>query len=125
MKIIRFPGVVNNEYKNTIPASLYAGITMVTMILTSYYRDWIPGPMRILLIAAVCVHAVHILVFLWRNVFHGVNLDTFVPSWFVTFNGIMVSTVAGAAVLPPIMAKAVLCWGLFIYTCLLYTSRCV
>ena len=89
---------------------------MVTMILTSYYRDWIPGPMRILLIAAVCVHAVHILVFLWRNVFHGVNLDTFVPSWFVTFNGIMVSTVAGAAVLPPIMAKAVLCWGLFIYT---------
>ena len=98
VKIIRFPGVVNNEYKNTIPASLYAGITMVTMILTSYYRDWIPGPMRILLIAAVCVHAVHILVFLWRNVFHGVNLDTFVPSWFVTFNGIMVSTVAGAAV---------------------------
>lgn len=87
--------MVNNEYKNTIPASLYAGITMVTMILTSYYRDWIPGPMRILLIAAVCVHAVHILVFLWRNVFHGVNLDTFVPSWFVTFNGIMVSTVAG------------------------------
>lgn len=24
VKIIRFPGVVNNEYKNTIPASLYA-----------------------------------------------------------------------------------------------------
>ena len=45
-----------------------------------------------------------------------VKLDTFVPSWFVTFNGIMVSTVVGAAMLPPFMAKAVLVWGLCIYT---------
>ena len=64
----------------------------------------------------MCVHAVHILVFLCRNVFKGVNLDTFVPSWFVTFNGIMVSLVAGPDMLPSAMAKAVLYWGLFIYT---------
>lgn len=115
-KIVLHFGVVNNEYKNTVPASLYAGITMVTMILTSYYKDWFPQACRMVLIAAVCLHALHILVFLWRNVFHGVNLDTFVPSWFVTFNGIMVSTVVGAAMLPPTMAKAVLYWGLGIYT---------
>ena len=102
--------------RNTVPASLYAGITMVTMILCSYYKDWAPGPARIILIAAVCIHAVHILVFLFNNVFGGVKLDTFVPSWFVTFNGIMVSTVVGAAMLPPFMAKAVLVWGLCIYT---------
>lgn len=114
-KIILYPQVVAGEYKNTVPASLYAGITMVTMILCSYYKDWAPGPARIVLITAVCIHAVHILVFLFRNVFHGVKLDTFVPSWFVTFNGIMVSTVVGSAMLPPVMAKAVLIWGLCIY----------
>ena len=58
---------------------------------------------------------VHILVFLCRNVFKGVNLDTFVPSWFVWHNGIMVSLVAGPDMLPSAMAKAVLYWGLFIY----------
>lgn len=115
-KIILYPSIVRQEYKNTVPASLYAGLTMVTMILCSYYKEWIPGPARVVLVAAVCIHAVHILVFLFRNVFHGVNLDTFVPSWFVTFNGIMVSTVVGFAMLPPFMAKAVLFWGLGIYT---------
>lgn len=115
-KIILYPSVVKGEYKNTVPASLYAGITMVTMILCSYYKDWVPGAARVVLIAAVCIHAVHIAVFLFNNVFHGVKLDTFVPSWFVTFNGIMVSTVVGSAMLPPVMAKAVLIWGLCIYT---------
>lgn len=114
-KIILYPSVARDEYKNTVPASLYAGLTMVTMILTSYYKTWFPNAARVVLIAAVCVHAVHILVFLYRNVARGVKLDTFVPSWFVTFNGIMVSTVAGAAMLPPLMAKAVLFWGFFIY----------
>lgn len=114
-KIVLHFNVVINEYKNTVPASLYAGITMVAMILASYYKDWFPQASRVVMITAVCLHAVHILVFLWRNVCHGVNLDTFVPSWFVTFNGIMVSVVAGAAMLPPMMAMAVLYWGLGIY----------
>lgn len=115
-KIICHPSVAKGEYSNTVPASLYAGITMVTMILCSYYKAWFPTACRWILIAAVCIHAVHILVFLCRNVFRGVNLDTFVPSWFVTFNGIMVSIVAGADMLPPVMARAVLYWGLCIYT---------
>lgn len=114
-KVILYPAVVKGEYKNTVPASLYAGITMVTMILCSYYAVWVPAA-KYVLIAAVCVHAVHIVIFLTRNVARGVNLDTFVPSWFVTCNGIMVSTVAGAAMLPPAMATAVLYWGLGIYT---------
>lgn len=114
-KIILYPSVVKNEYKNTVPASLYAGVTMVTMILCSYYKVWFPTAAKYILIAAVCIHAIHILVFLFNNVFHGVNLDTFVPSWFVTFNGIMVSTVVGADMLPSVMKTAVLCWGLGIY----------
>lgn len=114
-KIILYPSTVWEEYKNTVPASLYAGLTMVAMILTSYYKNWFPNAAKVVLITVVCIHGLHIIFFLFNNVFHGVKLDTFVPSWFVTFNGIMVSTVAGAAMLPPLMAKAVLIWGIFIY----------
>ena len=103
-KIIIHPSAVKAEYSNTVPASLYAGITMVTMILCSYYKVWFPTACKWIFITAVCVHAVHILVFLCRNVFKGVNLDTFVLSWFVTFNGIMVSLVAGPDMLPSAMA---------------------
>ena len=52
-KIVLYPSIVKGEYKNTVPASLYAGITMVTMILCSYYKDWFPGAARVVLIAAV------------------------------------------------------------------------
>lgn len=107
-KIICHPATAAAEYRNTVPASLYAGLTMVTMILCSYYKVWFPTACGWILTAAVCVHGIHILVFLYRNVLRGVNLDTFVPSWFVTFNGIMVSTVAGPDMLPPLMARAVL-----------------
>ena len=37
-KIIIHPSAVKAEYSNTVPASLYAGITMETMILCSYYK---------------------------------------------------------------------------------------
>lgn len=115
-KIILHFGVVKKEYSNTVPASLYAGITMVTMILSSYYATWFPAVCKVILAAAVCVHAVHILVFIYRNVLKGVKMETFVPSWFVTFNGIMVSTAVGAAMLPPLMARMVVWWGIGIYT---------
>ena len=67
-KIILHFDTVKKVYSNTVPASLYAGLTMVTMILCSYYITWAPV-FRYILIAAVAVHAVHILVFLIRNVF--------------------------------------------------------
>ena len=44
---------------------------MVTMILCSYYKVWFPTACKWIFITAVCVHAVHILIFLCRNVFKG------------------------------------------------------
>lgn len=42
MKSIRERGTFLNEYKNTVPASLYAGFTMLLMILGSYYFTYSP-----------------------------------------------------------------------------------
>ena len=56
-KIIIHPSAVKAEYSNTVPASLYAGITMVTMILCSYYKVWFPTACKWIFITAVCVHA--------------------------------------------------------------------
>lgn len=115
VKIIRFPGTYKKEYENVVPCSLYAGFTMVLMILSSYYYTWVPALGQVLLLIAVAIHAVHILVFTYRNVIKNRDINTFVPSWFVTYNGIMVSCVIGAGMgITPVL-NVVLVYGICVY----------
>ncbi len=114
-KIIKFPKAIKTDYEHTIFASLYGVFSMLIMLLSSYYIKWIPA-FKYVLIGAVFVHAIHIIVFLYMHLFKNFNKTLFMPSWFVTLNGIMVSTVVGASVLPTPIATAVLYWGIFIYT---------
>ena len=114
-KIIIYPKTCAKEYSNTVPASLYAGITMITMILGSYYFDLNRTFGRVLWFTAIIIHAIHILVFTYRNVVKGVNMDTFVPSWFVTYNGIMVATVAGTVMDAPLVGKIIVYYGIGVF----------
>ena len=84
VKLAVYPKTCMKEYSNTVPASLYAGFTMITMILGSYFYNASPIFGKTLWFAGLILHAIHILVFTYRNVIKGVNMQTFVPSWFVT-----------------------------------------
>lgn len=119
VKLIRFPKTCVNEYKNVVPCSLYAGFTMVCMILGSYYFDYSPVFGKTLWAVAVAIHAVHILVFTYRNVICKRDINTFVPSWFVTYNGIMVSCVVGGAMNAAGILKYVVYYGIAIYLILI------
>lgn len=115
-KMIMYSDTCKKEYSNTVPASLYAGFTMILMILGSYYFDMNQMIGKGLWFIGLGLHAIHLLVFIWRNVLHGINKDTFVPSWFVTFNGIMVSTVVGGVMKEPLISKIVVYYGIAVFT---------
>lgn len=115
-KIIFHFDTVKKEYSNTVPASLYAGFTMITMILGSYFYNASPVFGKTLWFVGLILHAIHILVFTYRNVVKGVNIQTFVPSWFVTYNGIMVSTVVGGVMNEPLIGKIVVYYGIAVFT---------
>ncbi len=115
VKIIKFPMVCKKEYETVVPCSLYAGFTMVTMILGSYYFDYIPALGKGMWAIAIAIHAVHILVFTYRNVIAKRDINTFVPSWFVTYNGIMVSCVVGGAMNAAGILKYIVYYGIIIY----------
>lgn len=114
VKILAFYPTCKKEYSNTVPASLYAGITMITMILGGYYFDYNNSFGKMLWFIGVLLHTVHIIIFTYRNVIKGVNKDTFVPSWFVTYNGLMVSTVVGSVMKEPLISKIVLYYGIMV-----------
>lgn len=115
VKIVKFPKTCRKEYETVVPCSLYAGFCMVLMILGSYYFDYVPALGKGMMLFAVAVHAIHILVFTYRNVIKNRDINSFVPSWFVTYNGIMVSIVVGSAMNIGHILKYVLYYGIIVY----------
>ena len=59
VKIVSYPKACLEEYKTTVPCSLYAGFTMVLMILGSYYFDFVPALGKGMWVAGLAIHAVH------------------------------------------------------------------
>lgn len=115
VKIVKYPATCKKEYDTTVPCSLYAGFTMVLMILGSYFFDFVPALGKGIWAVGLAIHAVHILVFTYKNVIQKRDINTFVPSWFVTYNGIMVSCVVGGAMNAAGILKYVVYYGIIIY----------
>lgn len=115
IKIIFYFDTCKKEYSNTVPASLYAAFSMILMILGSYYFDYNPFMGKVMWFSGICIHSIHILIFTYKNVIKGINKDTFVPSWFVTYNGIMVSTSIGVPMNEPIIGKVIVCYGIAVF----------
>jgi len=115
IKIVFYRKAFWADYSNVVPASLYATFTMLTMILGNYMFSFNQDIGRIIWLAGVILHITHILVFTYRNVLKGINLDTFVPSWFVTFVAFLVSAVVGADKGMPWLMTGFLIYGLSIY----------
>lgn len=114
-KLFLFFETCKQEYFTVVPCSLYGGFSMLLMILGSYYGAWTMPVGKAMWAAGLGIHAVHILVFTFRNVLRGVKTDTFVPSWFVTYNGIMVSCVVGGAMNAKAVLIPVVYYGIAIY----------
>lgn len=118
-KIALYPSVCRDEYRQTVPASLYAGLTMCCMILGSFYYEKGLGFGKGLWLCAVLVHAVHICIFTWNNIIRKRDINTTLPSWFVTYNGIMVSCVTGGAMNMKPLLQVITVYGILIYLILI------
>ncbi|MGL4946105.1 MAG: TDT family transporter [Cetobacterium sp.] len=115
IKIFKHREVFLSEYSNTIPASLYGTYSMLAMILGAFIFTYSPSLGKNLWLFGVFFHAFLICIFTYRNVIKNFKMDMFVPSWFVTYNGIMVSIVVGGKMDEPEISKAVFIYGLIAF----------
>ncbi len=118
-KIILCPSTCAEEYRQPVPSSLYAGFTMCLMILGSFYfeKGLVFG--KWIWLIAIIIHAVHICVFSVRNVIRKRDVNTTVPSWFVTYDGILVACVTGAAMNMTGLLKVLTVYGIIVYLILI------
>lgn len=118
-KIILCSSTCIEEYKQTVPCSLYAGFTMCLMILGSFCFEKGMAFGKWIWLLAIIIHAVHICIFTIRNVILKRDVNTTVPSWFVTYNGIMVACVTGGAMNMTGLLKVITVYGIIIYLILI------
>ncbi len=114
-KIIRHFNTFKTEYKTVVPSSLYATVTMLTMILGSYVFDFNSTLGRIMWFVGVLAHIAHILIFTGAHVLRGVKVETFIPSWFVTYNGLLVSAVVGGAMNANQLLQVIVWYGIIVF----------
>lgn len=119
MKIIKHPEVKKKELSNVIPASLFPGYFMMMMLLSSFYVDYSFAFGKALWLLAIVLHGIYILIFTYRYVIKDRSLDNLFPTWYVTYNGILVSSVIGGAMNEPAITQALAYFGLFPYFILL------
>lgn len=127
IKLIKYPAVCKKEYETVVPRSLYSGFTMILMAVGAYIFPYQPVIGKGLWLIGIILHVCHILLFTYQCVLTNFTWSTFVPSWFVTYNGIMVSTVVGTSMNEPLLGKAIVYYGITVYfilvTFLLYRLK--
>lgn len=115
LKVVFFFPKVQEEYKNPVFASLYATITMNFMLFTTYLVGLGVTAAKPVFFAVVFIHMALIAFFLFYHFVKNFNYDTFFPSIFVTLLGLLVSTVAGGALMPPALLQGIFFYGLCMY----------
>ena len=110
--------VVAAEYANPMLAALYPTVPMLVMVLCVFYAQLFPAAWaaaQAVFFAMLGLLCVHVAVFFARFFLRRFEWKTFMPSWYVTTNGVMVSTVAGMPFMPEPLAVGIVVWGIAIY----------
>lgn len=115
IKIIVHPSVIKEEYKNPVTCSLYPGICMVSMVIGAYFYDYFNIFGKIIWVTSIVFHIIHIFIFTYLHFIKSRDINTFLPTWFVTYNGIMVSSVVGANMNANNFLTFIVYYGIFIY----------
>lgn len=116
LKVLFFlKDTVRQEYANPMLAALYPTLNMLIMVLCVFFSQWFWWPSLIVFFLMFSLQLVHIIVFFVRFFVRRFEWETFLPSWYVTTHGVMITTVAGLAFMPDVLAKAVVIWGIALY----------
>ncbi|OTN75977.1 hypothetical protein A5886_001053 [Enterococcus sp. 8G7_MSG3316] len=111
IKILICRDVFLKEYKQVVPASLYATFAMLTAVLSSFIFPYSFYAGTFFWYLAVTMHIIHIGLFSYRNVVKHFDKASFLPTWFVTYVGLLVPVVVGGPIGHPLLQKIIVGYG--------------
>ena len=103
------------DYILLVPSSLYATFSMLTMLIGAFIFDYLPVVGQVIWLIGVVLHTLHLLIFTYRFVIKGIKLETFLPTWFVTYMGYLVSIVSGTGIGFDSLLQGIMIYGAIVY----------
>ncbi len=113
-KLILYFDVVKSEYLDGKISSLHAGFTMLIMITGGYFVDYFPVFGKTIWFFGIFLHIIHLSLFVYLHIIKNFEANNFVPTWLVTFAGLMTATVAGTSMNEPEVCTAIVWYGLIV-----------
>lgn len=114
-KIVLYFNTFREEYKNGLVAAMYTTITMSAMLFGSFLYSININFGKSLFLVATYIHMFMIVFYTLYHIILNFKIDFFLPSYFVTYNGLLVSTVSGINLLPPKLALFITYYGIAVY----------
>lgn len=119
IKVVFFFHKVKEEYKSGVLAAMYTTITMCVMLFGSYIAGYSLTVGKTIFWTGMLFHMALILCYTIYHILFNFKYDFLLPSYFVTYNGLLVSTVAGINMLPPALAMGITYYGIGVYILIL------
>ena len=95
-KIIKYPGVVKEELKNPVVASVFPTLTMGMILLATYIKPISPNIAFAMWIVSIVGHIVLMVKFTIDYILK-LDIKKVFPSWFIVYVGIVVGSVTAPA----------------------------
>lgn len=126
VKIVRFSGVVREDFRNPIFASVSGTFFMTLMQLATYLAPFLPIPSLVLWTAAVLSHAV-LIIWFTAIFIAGFKLADVYPTYFICYVGIVVGSATSPTFGMEALGRVLFYIGFVCYLVLfvIVTLRCV
>jgi len=103
------------EYQNIYLAAIYCTLSILLMLFTAWLARWFFMPAKILHLLGVTAHLTFIGLFTLRYLRRWREPDAFVPNWYVTYGGILISPAVGGIFNVPLLHTLIFWFGLIVY----------
>lgn len=119
LKVIIYKDKVKEELNLPVVASVFPTFGMLTMILGNYYLKFSYILGKGMWTIGLTIYLVLSVIAVYKHIIKKFNFNTFVPSFFIPFVGILVACVSSTGMNEPILTKYIFYWGTITYFILL------
>ncbi len=96
IKLIMYPGLIKEDFKNPVMASVAGTFPMALMLLSVYSKPYIGGIAKYIWLFAIILHVVLMFYFTVQFVFH-LDITKIVASYYIVYVGIAVASITAPA----------------------------
>ena len=93
LKVVLYPQLIKDDFKNPVIASSSGTFSMSLMILSTYLMPFMPGISYTIWIMGIVLHILLIIYFTYHFIVHNFDISNVYPSYWIVYVGITMAAI--------------------------------